>query len=336
MRMHCETIGWTSPGASPARWIRGLVIVTGLFLTTSGSSGGCCDSGGNDVTVAPPLDLTYCSFTAVPCMTGDRDPNTLQPINCKVAPCTDSSGNSCNDDFTRCTTCKTKDAAPANSGMGFAQCFDHNAGVTAQRACDELCEASPQLPYGTNTIGDSAHPFDYPAALRPTWCKAQVDFGAAAAHQAYDSTSTGASQPDYVQAKCMNYGGTLGTQAAGTHRESLMGSGTFQSPGNGVAPDSAAVIGGLLNLSALKTSCNALESTCPVTINQMEVDFDDFVPIVSGNSHPTQKMILRLDTAFVTPSGTFFPAGGGLPASFSFEIPSGVVFDSVSMVDGNS
>ena len=63
--------------------------------------------------------------------------------------------------------------------------------------------------------------------------------------------------------------------------------------------------------------------------------FADFAPEVQGSAHPTTGLSLRLDQGFRTPSGTFFPAGGGLPASFSFFIPPGVVFDSVGTVDSN-
>jgi len=41
-----------------------------------------------------------------------------------------------------------------------------------------------------------------------------------------------------------------------------------------------------------------------------------------------------LDNPFLTPSGTFFPAGGGLPATFSFPLPPGVVFDGIGVGDG--
>lgn len=316
-----------------------------LVLGTMGSGGGSCC--GQSLPVPPPkLDVTWCDFTAVHCLQQSRNadmnsPDFLQPNGCLTVPCTTTGGAACNNvdpnvtpvgtgpnDFSTCdpTTCSTKVIVAPNSGLGYAKCFDHTKGTTAAQACGQLCN--------DNTLDPINEP---PQTNLRSRCGATVDLVATDSsgrptHPAYNATSAGASQPDYVAQGCVDPGSLLG-DPSGTERVSLAGSGHFTSPD--VVPDDAPIIGGLFNMDAFNTTCNGAQGFCPVFVNQWQILFQDFAPIVQGNMHPTDGLTLRLDQSFRTSSGTFFPAGGGLPPSFSFAIPSGVVFDSVGTVDGN-
>jgi len=328
------------------RLVRHAVFIA-LFVGTMGSGGGsCCPGPPPEIKVPPPLDAVWCDFTAVPCLNPSRDSSTLQPNGCLGVPCTTSTGASCDtvasgsngtgpNDFTTCdsATCMTKEYVKSQSGLGYRQCFDHKAGVTASQACAQLCNPNPSLPSGKSTLSPINEP---PQPNLRARCVAVVDLVNTAngvqTHPPYDSTSEG-STPDYLAGGCMDPGPVLG-DPSGTNRVALGGAGTFASPDNGVAPTGVSIEGGMFNIYAPNTTCNPLQSNCPAAINQVEIDFANFVPIVAGDSHPTNGLHLSLDQGFMTPSGTFFPAGGGLPASFSFELPPGILFDSIGSVDG--
>jgi hypothetical protein len=331
------------------RWVR-LAAVSALVVGTMGSGGGSC-CGQNIPVPPPPLDITWCDFSAVTCLQQSRNPDMsspdfLQPNGCLTVNCTTSlatgAGN-CSitdpnfkpqgtgpNDFSTCdpSTCTPDVVVKQNSGLGFAKCFDHTKGVTATDACNQLCLGSD------STLDPIYVP---PQANLRSRCTGTVDLsnigpGGTTTHPAYNATSTGASQPDYVSQGCVDPGQIFG-DPAGTNRVAVAGSGHFSSPD--VPAQDVPIIGGLFNVNARNITCNSQQNFCPAFVNQWEILFADFAPEVQGSAHPTNGLSLRLDQAFRTPSGTFFPAGGGLPASFSFGIPPGVVFDSIGTVDGN-
>ena len=324
------------------RLVRRAALIA-LLVGTMGSGGGsCCPGPPPEVKIPPPLDAVWCDFSAVPCWTGDRDPTTLKQISCTEVQCTTTAGAPCNtvapgsngtgpNDFQTCdpATCTLDEHIKAQSGMGVKQCFDHTKGVTASQACAQLCNPNPSLPSGKTKLPPLDDP---PQANLRSRCVAVADLVNPGNHPPYDSISEG-TVPDYVVGGCMDPGQLLG-HPSGTNRVALGGAGTFSSPGNGVSPTTVAIDNGFFNIDAPNTDCTPLQTTCPAAVNQVEIQFADFSPVVSGSPHLTQGLFLSLDQPFMTPSGRFFPAGGGLPASFSFELPPGIVFDSIGTVDG--
>jgi hypothetical protein len=333
------------------RVVRPPLALIVLAVGAMGSGGGSC-CGQTKFPPPPTLDVVWCDFTAVPCLTQTRnaDPNSpdfRQPNGCVGVPCTTTAGASCDTidpnvtpqgtgptDFSSCdpATCQTKVEVVQDSGGGYRQCFDHKTGMTAAQACQQLCNPNPTfVPKGKASTLDNIN--DPPQPNIRSRCTATVDFGLTPSHPPYNGTSEG-TKPDYLANGCMDPGPLLG-DPAGTNRVVLGGAGTFSSPDNAVAPSDVAINGGFFNVDATNTTCNALQTFCPAFVNQWEIMFDDFAPNVQGTAHPTTGLHLSLDQPFRTTSGTFFPAGGGLPPTFSFELPPGVVFDSIGTVDGN-
>ena len=323
-----------------------------LVIGTMGSGGGSCCPGPPATIVAPPLDAVYCDFTAVPCLQPTRldDPGNPRhgSLNgCASVPCTTTSGALCNDiapgsngsglnDFTTCdpATCTVKEVVPSQSGGGYRQCFDRQAGVTASQACQAFCRPTPGLPSGKAELSPITQP---PGGTLRTRCVAVVDFnntgpGGGQVHEPYNATSEGAT-PDYIEGGCLDPGPIIG-DPAGTNRVLLSGAGTFASPDNGVPASNVGIEGGFFNISVVNNNCSPLDNFCGGVVNQMEVDFDNFAPPVNGVPHPTNGMHLSLDQAFFTPSGIFLPASGTLPPAFAFELPPGIIFDSIATVDG--
>jgi hypothetical protein len=209
--------------------------------------------------------------------------------------------------------------------------------MTAAAACQQMCNPNPTfVPAGKASKLDPEN--EPPQPNLRSRCTATVDFANMSAagnitHPPYTGTSEG-TKPDYLANGCMDPGQMIG-DPAGTNRVALAGAGTFSSPDNSVPPSDVAIIGGFFDVDAENTTCTALQTFCPAAVNQWEVMFDDFAPNVQGTAHPTTGLHLSLDQPFLTTSGVFLPAGGGLPPAFSFEVPPGVVFDSIGTVDGN-
>jgi len=322
-------------------------LLIGLALGTMGASGGGCCGGGTGGVVPPPsLDEVWCDIVAVPCLQQTRASNG-QPNGCEAVPCMTSTGGLCNEedttftplgtkptDFASCdpNTCLTKQVASGAMGTAYPQCFDHN-GATPQQACQEYCNPSPSLPRGKDALLPINEP---PQANIRSKCVGTVSVAVTTSHPAYDTASVPGGQPDYLAGGCVNgVTGALLGDTAGTNRVALGGAGTFTSPGNNVPSQTVPMIGGFFNISARNTTCNPLQTNCQAAVNQIEIDFADFSPSVAGALHPTHGLRFQLDQSFLTSSGTFFPAGGGLPPTFSFELPPGIVFDSIGTVDGD-
>jgi hypothetical protein len=110
----------------------------------------------------------------------------------------------------------------------------------------------------------------------------------------------------------------------GTVAVTLAGSGTATL--NGTSSTTVSIIGGYFNIAAPYTTCGPLEATCPVQINQAEVDFADF----TLDGHSVHGLKIYLDEQALTASGQSQPGN-----YFLFTIPQGVVFDAIATVDGH-
>jgi len=117
---------------------------------------------------------------------------------------------------------------------------------------------------------------------------------------------------------------TFPLSSAGTNALTLGGSGTVSL--GGANPQNVAITGGFFDIAAPKTSCSALEASCPTLIDQAEIDFADF----AFSGHSVVGLRLYLDEQVLTASGTFVPSAN----RFIFTIPQGVNFDAVATVDG--
>jgi len=312
----------------------GVYAIVGLFGLLGATQGtGGCDSGCSGGCEVPPRepqsDAVWCNVTAIPCAlwstaTGD----------CVAPAC--NFNQFCNtspiDGRTICdpqlTTCATQSATMAG---GARVCFNH-ASRSPVQACQGVCTNLPST--GKVNLSHAAFPLDlveYP--LVPS-CAGSVDFSV---NHGYNAAS-GSPTPNYLANGCVNDGPALPGFNPNTNAVTLGGAGTVQSAGNGISARGITINGGHVHLSAPKTSCNALETDCPVGVTEMQMNFDDVVGdtgnVGGGGTHALRNAAMYLDNPFMTPSGTFFPAGNGLPASFSFPLPPGILFDAIGTGDG--
>lgn len=309
-----------------------LIGLVWLGFSTQGSGG--CDSGCSGCDVKPPTpphDATFCAVTAVPC--------ALFNINnghCAAPACVDPSGQGCATDVFSVTTCDPQIAncprVSATGTSGARVCFDHTT-TTPQQACQGACNNFP----GGKGFGLSFDMFplslvEYP--LVAGGCQGNIDFSI---NHGYDTASTGTTN-NYIINGCVDPGPPTPGVHLLTNSVRLNGAGSAQSTGNGIQPHTVNINAGHLDLSASNTSCNSQQTDCPVNVSEMEMDFDDITgdtgSIGGGGTHALRNGHMYLDNPFLTPSGTFFPAGGGLPASFTFPVPPGVVFDAIGVGDG--
>jgi hypothetical protein len=157
-------------------------------------------------------------------------------------------------------------------------------------------------------------------------------------HQPYDTAFAG-STPDFVLNGCGNQvSKQMQPLSAGTHEVTILGGGHVASAGNGVSPTPVPVVGGHINLAAPQTgvACNAALASCPITLNEAEIDLGLVQGPAFGGDHVLQGGRLFLDQAVLASNGTFIPAQP--PAAphdqFHFLVPSLIQFDSLGVGDG--
>jgi hypothetical protein len=313
---------------------RGFVVCAtlglfGLLGATQGGSGcgsGC--SGGCDIPPPEPQkDAVFCQVTATPCALIGADGRCAAPVcNLSSSSCTFNQIENrtfCDPRFAQCQT------QMAFMAGGTRVCFNHGE-KSPTAACQGVCTNLPST--GGVNLTETAFPLDL---VFPPNCQGNEDFSVA---HGYNASSTGGTVMDYIAKGCVADGPALPGYHPNTNAVTLGGAATVQSAGNGIPAHGITISGGHVQLSAPNTSCNALQTDCPVGVTEMQMDFDDLVgdtgTIGGGGTHAMRDSHLYLDNPFLTPSGRFFPAGGGLPASFTFPLPPGIAFDAIGRGDG--
>ena len=311
---------------------RGFIICAtlGLFglLGATQGGGGCGSgcSGGCDIPPPPPQhDAVFCNVTATPCAVPGADGFCAAPA-CNLSLCTFNQIENktfCDPRFDQCVT------QSVFMGGGTRVCFNHGDHSPTE-ACQGVCTNLPTL--GKVNLAEASWPLDL---VFPPNCQGTEDFSVM---HGYNASFSGTAVNDYIANGCMNDGPALEGYHPNTNAVTLGGAATVQSAGNGIPPHGLTITGGHVHLSAPNTSCNALQTDCPVGVTEMQMDFDDLVgdtgSIGGGGTHAMRDSHLYLDNPFLTPSGRFFPAGGGLPASFTFPLPPGIAFDAIGRGDG--
>jgi len=306
-----------------------IVGLVWLLGSTQGSGG--CDSGcsGCEVPPRPPQnDATFCDITAIPCAAWNINTGRCAAPDCVITP------NACSTNIDSVTTCNPAGTVcrriPATQNGGARICFDHTL-ITADQACQNGCTNLPTL-HKFNLAFDL---FPLPLVLNQG-CEGHANLGPN--HAQYTAASNSGGVNDYIANGCINDGPAIEGVHPYTNGVSLTGAGSVQSAGNGIPARGITIRDGNFHLSAPNTSCNVLQNDCPVNVTGMELQFDDIVGdtgnIGGGGVHAMRNGAMFLNDPFITPSGTFFPASGNLPATFSFPMPPGIVFDSMGVGDG--
>jgi hypothetical protein len=296
-----------------------------LVASTQGSGCGSC-SGGCDVPPPPPLnDAVWCNISAIPC--GAVDTNT----GVCVAPlCSGGCALQSDGETLVCTNPALCTKKLATLPGGSRLCFNHT-----QFSPLQICESAGCTNFTTfNKFNLDRNMFPLDLTLGQG-CSGLIDFTPG---HPYNTTFPGDPQPDYVANGCINDGPAVPGFHPNTNAVTLGGAASVQSTGNGIPPHPMTIKSGHFHVSAPNTTCNALQTDCPVDVTEAEMDFDDLVgdtgSIGGGGTHAMRNASMFLDNPFLTPSGVFLPAGGGLPAAFSFPLPPGVVFDAIGTGDG--
>ena len=313
------------------------VLLVGLLMLLLGAtqgSGGCdtgCGGGCESIPPPPQNDAVWCDIQAIPCGLVNLNTNRC------AAPACDFNPNACGVDaesVTRCdprlTTCRF---ASATMPGGNRVCFDHNT-VSPDQACQGACTNLPNT--GKVNLARDLFPLDLVFFPLAPSCEGHANLGTG--HAAYNATYPGSPVPNYLANGCLNDGPAIEGVHPNTNAVTLSGGGSVQSAGNGIPPKPMSIKGGHFHLSAPDTSCNALENDCPVVVTEVEIDFDDIEgdtgDIGGGGTHALRNSAMFLNNPFQTPSGIFFPPSGTLPATFSFPLPPGIVFDAIGTGDG--
>lgn len=301
---------------------------------------------GKNVPPPLPVDQTYCDITAIPCQFNPIPLCCKPDLTCDLtSSCLEAgqtgackTGNDCQHPTCKLIKCKgglvdpknitnvaqqcptaadgsgPQPVLPSTTGGG-GLCFDHNV-ESAATACQNQCNASlskllfppEHYPFGTAGVLRAAPPNG--------GCSGLVD-----------TTSNGHAMlpvSNYLANQCTSdpVSGML-FPVEGTDVVTLSGAGTAVL--NGVGSSPVAVSGGHVRIAAPFTTCNASQATCPVQVNEVEIDFADFT--LGGHSIDGLKLMSR------APALT---ASGILSAGFfTFKIPKGIPFDSVATVDGS-
>lgn len=299
---------------------------------------------GNNIPPKLKLDQTWCDIKAIPCqqyksvgccksdMTCDptcstyNEPGSCPQLNCQNPPClfvkcigTFIDPDSITNVPIQCPF-DPKDLSgplPVTGVGGATVCFDHTK-QTAAEACQAECTAgitskilrpSWNYPMGTNGLLRKA-------PQNGGGCSGTVNMTTGNGHDQVPNTGYFA---NICSVDPLN---DLLFATRGTDIVTLSGGGTATLSGVGSTP--VAIKGGLFNLAAPFTTCNSMQASCPLQINQVEIDFDDFK--LNGHSIDGLQLISRAAT--LTASGV---VSGGF---FTFKTPQGIPWDAVATFDG--